>query len=487
MPVAADRADGRSAADAQAAIERFLKASRQPALLEPGEEVMPLGAGNFALEIRGSRLILQAWDRTRNLVRRVARIRGETRGRIELIVERFAHREGSLYLIDLAQPAGAEAGRRGPRRVFRERFREMLCRQFPGWKLEELSVEADLAHSLSPAYPRAFLKHGQSGWAAIAASPDAVSASGVLSFGVVWLDYLRRREPRLAIEGLAIFVPCGFEQPTCLRLRFLDPEAATWRVFGYSEQGYAAALDPRDFGNLDTRLETCRRTIAAPRELEEVAALEAVESIPRPNGSVSLRIRGIEFARVPAEEIPRVPYLQRAEELARFRTADAEDRDHPLYRVQPEAWLESQVRAQIQQVNAALLLEPVYNQVPAFAGVDRGIMDLVAVDYAGRLAVLELKATADLQLPFQALDYWIRVKWHLDRGEFSEFGYFPGIALTREPPRLILVSPALEFHPTSETILRFFSPTVDVERVGVGLEWRRRLEIMFRLRGADTP
>ena len=97
------------------------------------------------------------------------------------------------------------------------------------------------------------------------------------------------------------------------------------------------------------------------------------------------------------------------------------------------------------------------------------------------------KAAADLQLPMQALDYWIRVKWHLDRGEFSGFGYFPGIALSKEPPRLILVSPALEFHSTTEAILRFFSREVDVERVGVGLEWRKRLEIMFRLRGAETP
>ena len=56
--------------------------------------------------------------------------------------------------------------------------------------------------------------------------------------------------------------------------------------------------------------------------------------------------------------------------------------------------------------------------MPAFAGVERGILDLLAVDHTGRLAIVELKASADLQLPLQALDYWIRVKWHLDRGEF---------------------------------------------------------------------
>ena len=55
--------------------------------------------------------------------------------------------------------------------------------------------------------------------------------------------------------------------------------------------------------------------------------------------------------------------------------------------------------------------------------------------------MLELKASADLHLPLQALDYWIRVKWHLDRGEFSACGYFPGIALRPEPPRLLSCRP----------------------------------------------
>src|ERR1039458_10303669 len=144
-------------------------------------------------------------------------------------------------------------------------------------------------------------------------------------------------------------------------------------------------------------------------------------------------------------------------------------------------------RQEIERVYAPLSPAPVYDQVPAFAGGDRGVLDLLAVERSGRLAVLELKATADLQLPMQALDYWLRVKWHLDRGEFTPNGYFPGIQLLPEPPRLFLVSPALEFHPATETVLSLFSPTIDVERVGVGVEWRKGLQVMFRLSGAERP
>jgi hypothetical protein len=500
MSLAAERDGSRSAADAQAAIERFLKSSRQPALLEPGEDVLPLELDSYAVEQRGGRLNLQAWDHQRHIVRRVVAIKREARGRLELVIERFARREGVLYLIDLAQPSGAEAGRAAPRRVFRERFRKMLSRHFPGWKIAELTTEADLEHSLSPAYPRAFLKHGASAWAAIAATDDPTSAAGILTFGLIWLDYVRRRESRVTVEGLAVFVPRGQEQPTCLRLPFLDAAAARWHVFAYSGDGIACKIDPRDFGNLDTRLEPCRRPAVDHSRLVCLENLEGLERIPRSDGSLSLRVRGLEFARAIGSELrfglaERVAltehnaaeFVQLAAGVADFRSPAHGNRQHPLYRRQPEAWLESQVRAQILQVDATLASEPIYNQVPAFAGGDRGVMDLVAVDRAGRLAVLELKATADLHLPLQALDYWIRVKWHLDRGEFTPAGYFPGLELSCRTPRLLLVSPALEFHSTTEVVLRYFGPAVQVERIGVGMEWRERLEVMFRLRGADAP
>jgi len=99
--------------------------------------------------------------------------------------------------------------------------------------------------------------------------------------------------------------------------------------------------------------------------------------------------------------------------------------------------------------------------------------------------VIEIKADQDIHLPLQALDYWMRVKWHLDREEFPARGYFPGIALSGAAPRLLLVAPSLEYHPTNETILKYFSEKVPVERIGVGLEWRQELRVMFRFLSAS--
>jgi len=490
---------GRPAREILAAIERFLETCREPALLEPGEDLLPLRQDQYALQLRDSRITLQAWDQTRNLVRRITAVRDEKPGKLELATERFAHKRGVLLILDVARPAAKEWERRGARLVFRERFRQFLARQFTGWRIAELSSEPDLEHSLSPAYARAFLTRGQAGWAAMGAEPGSSDPAGALAFGLIWLDYLRRRERRTAVEGLSLFLPAGRERQTCLRLPFLNSEVARYEVFAYSEDGYAARLDPADFGNLDTSLDVARRIRPHPW-VEKVARRPGVECVARGDGSASLRVRGVEFARAtgdeflfglenptPASEHHLDEIVALASGLARFRSPAAPDRRNPLYWRNPEAWLESQVRSQIERLDATLLPAPVYGQVPAMAGGDRGVIDLLACDRSGRLAVLELKASADLQLPFQALDYWMRVKWHAERDEFSARGYFTGISLRRDAPRLLLVSPALDFHPTTETLLRYFAPWIAVERIGVGVEWRSKLEVMFRLQGAQSP
>ncbi len=495
---------GAGAEEMRRVVAAFVGNARQPALLEPGEELLPIGAENFLLEARPRGLLLQAWDRSRNLTRHVTAIKASSAGKLELVVERFAKREGSVYLLDLARHSGAEMGRRSGRLVFRERFRLFLRRQFPGWRLAELSAEANLEFSLSPVFPRALLRDGRQGWAAIACPPGG-DAAALVSFGLIWLAYLRGRERRVTVEGLVLYVPSGAERAAALRLLCLDRQSARFELFRYTEEDSVLAVDPRDHGNLETRVEVCRSAAEPPSPAwERIAARPGVERVVKHDGRVSLRVRGLEFAECAAGEwrfglglgsSRRQPVREHhlgeierlAEELAQARAPGSDSRHHPLYRQAPEAWLESQARGNLAALDASLLPQPVYGQVPAFAGGERGLMDLLAADGRGRLAVIELKAAADLHLPLQALDYWIRVKWHLDRGEFAARGYFPGLTLSAEPPRLLLVAPALEFHPTTETILGFFDPRIEVERIGVGEDWRSELRVMFRLKGAESP
>jgi len=468
------------------AIERFIGASLDPVLCEPGEDWLPITSENFSLQAQGACAQLQAWDARRSLVRRITAIERETRGKLVLKVARFGKLAGTLELIDRRRAPADNVPLRSARLVFREQFRRFLRRQFPAFKLAELTTEADLEHTLSPAYPRALVRKGTEAWAAIGAPPEATNVDGGLSFGLIWLDYLRLRESALAIRGLVVYLPAADAKTTCLRLRFLDPAAAEYRAFAYDADGLEESIDLADFGNLDTHLEPCRRRALAPSSL----AIPEVETVERSDGELSFRVNGLEFARTAGSELlvgldtkrpgSTADAVALARELSRMRSAAAADRRNPLYLRNPEAWLESQVRRHIQEIDASLGPTPVYGQVPAFAAADRGVLDLLAVDHRGRLAVIELKASQDVHLPLQALDYWMRVRWHVERGEFRFQGYFPGQELRREVPRLLLVSPALDFHPSTDRVLRYFSPGIPVERIGVGLQWRKELKVMFR-------
>ena len=104
MKPAACAAVARDVAGMHAAIERFLKASQQPYLLEPGEELLPLKEGSYSVDLKEARLTIQAWSDTRNLTRRIVGLVEERRGRLELVVEHFARSVGPMFLIDMSRP-----------------------------------------------------------------------------------------------------------------------------------------------------------------------------------------------------------------------------------------------------------------------------------------------------------------------------------------------------------------------------------------------
>jgi hypothetical protein len=402
-------------------VMQFIAECRAPALLESGEEPLTLTEGHFSLDVTGGRVLMEAWSDDRNLSRRITGVSAMRPGQLELEIQRLGKRAGTLTLLDRERPTAASIERRARRHVLRERLGRFVRRQFGGWRLVELSAEADLEHTLSPAYARAFLKKGTSAWAAIAAPDEPGVADSVLTYGLIWLDYVRRREQNCVVEGLCLLVPHGRELATCLRLRWLHPRLAHFSVDIYDEDDWEEPVDWRIHGNLDTRLEPANITPA-----------------PRLNPATA------------------------------------------------EARLEARARADIRMLDPKLKQSPVYGQVPAWAAADRGVMDLLAVEESGRLTVVELKATADPNLPMQALDYWLRVHAHHQAGDFTAQGYFPGVALSPEPPRLLLAAPALHFHETTETLLRCFSPSIDVERVGLSAN-EADSRTLFRVKGSQTP
>jgi hypothetical protein len=291
----------------------------------------------------------------------------------------------------------------------------------------------------------------------------------------------------------------------------LNHAAAKFELYELNErEQMVEQLDCSDRGNIKTRLVRCvddgaarARFAGAIAKVLELAA--EAEVVVLSATEIAFRLHGLEFARARiaaekgsfrnAEEItfgvgPYEAVLgdDNEESFAGFvqrvvasRRADGK-RDDALFRMHPERWLESLVVKDVGALDSELDSSQLYSQVPAFSASDRAMIDVLAATRSGRLVVIELKADEDIHLPLQGLDYWARVRWHHARGEFTQFGYFPGRQLSAESPLLYLVAPSLRVHPATDTLLRYFSPEIEWAFLGIDERWRGGVRVVFRKR-----
>ena len=101
-------------------LETFIAAAVEPAVLDPGEEPLLLVAEQWDLSEWNGRIVLQAWDRERNLVRKIVGLKEQRRDRLSLVIERFPKAQAELQVADLAAPHGRELERTTSRRAFQE-------------------------------------------------------------------------------------------------------------------------------------------------------------------------------------------------------------------------------------------------------------------------------------------------------------------------------------------------------------------------------
>jgi len=142
--------------------------------------------------------------------------------------------------------------------------------------------------------------------------------------------------------------------------------------------------------------------------------------------------------------------------------------------------MQALVMRDVRLIDVTLNPNHVYEQVIAESGGQHGILDLLTITKTNRLAILELKATENPELPLQAADYSARIRRHQAQGDLARFGYFPGLQLQSAPPIVYLVAPALRFHPTTDTLVKYLSAEMQIVRVGLAESWRRSLRVVLR-------
>jgi hypothetical protein len=94
------------------------------------------------------------------------------------------------------------------------------------------------------------------------------------------------------------------------------------------------------------------------------------------------------------------------------------------------------------------------------------------------LAILELKAAEPIHLPLQAANYWLRIRRHLQQGDFPRYGYFTGIELQPAAPIVYFVAHFVAF--SSHALLCHLWSEIEVARVGLADSWGRGLRVVVR-------
>ncbi|MGA8087777.1 MAG: hypothetical protein WCA10_10745 [Terracidiphilus sp.] len=519
--------DAVSAAKLAEILEEYLALHPAAALLEDGRVLFDMRLARYSVTESHGRCLLQLWSEERNLIRTVVEIQPRSQCLRVMTRRMGSAKPQALELVpnsDRRTPTARDSARRN----FQRLLERVLTRAFIGSKVDGLRSAMDLEHSFGPAYIRGRLLRGTAAEAIIGVSETESSATidAILTLGILWLDHCRQKsDARRHFGSLKVIVPRGSEQTTAERMAWLNHAAADFQLFTLDERNEELALvDFRDRGNQVVRLvhafspaaalARCQSGIDTILNLLPANAKSRIEIRPRSAAEVGLTLHGLEFARVRhgadahsfahQQQITfgaganETPLTDETADLCRelcarlfaSRHRDGVHKD-PLFRIQPERWLESEFRAGLGDLLPSLRSDHIYSQVPAFSSGDRGMLDLLTLDRAGRLVVIELKADEDMHLPLQALDYWIRVRAlnadtqptaGSDRpiSAFQREGYFTEAEVSPVPPRLLLAAPALRIHPANLPLLRYLSPQVDWELIALSEDWRRELHIVFR-------
>lgn len=494
-------------------LSDFLHGSSAAVVVEDGAVAFDLADSKYSISGEHHKCLLHLWSNERNFVRRVldAEVKTTT---LRLQVQRMGQTRPTRLDFCRDRDRRSPAARRVARVVYEPRLRRALEKNFPGWTVVRLTTSVDLEHSFGPAYLRGWMRQGQRALAILGVNDQETQSTvdGALTCGILWLEACRlQQKSHCLVEGLALIVPKGTATLTQQRMAHLHPSGAKWSLYEFDQREDALVeIDLSDSGNLATRLvhavdEGSARDRFAESTTRIRTILPQAEVVVLSPALISFRRHGLEFAQARIAHDPR--NFQSAEEItfgfgAEERVLNPENemdfadlvrlaaavrckhgpKNHALWRMHPERWLESLVAGNVAALDGRLREEFVYSQVPAFAAADRAMIDILAETREARLAVIELKADEDIHLPLQGVDYWSRVAWHQSRGELTKFGYFPGRELSQQKPLLMLVEPALHVHPTTDTILRYLSPEIDWEVVGIDEHWREEIKVIFRKR-----
>lgn len=369
----------------------------------------------------------------------------------------------------------------------------------PRWRAARLNAGTDRRRSRSDAFLRAELVSGRKRRLIAAALPEEPESAGrLLSEAILWWNHCEGSER----DVLEIHFPEHWSGRLLHLMGYLRPQAAAIRY--RRESSNRKRFRFRLVWPTPTRQSSVRTPYVFHRFLDQapsairgiqerfpaldlifrrdswelsllgfpVAVQGASDAVAMTSGEGPLSIPGSDSL---------IPIPERVQTIARLRRFPPPDPGAIEYRHAPERWMETLVLRSPGLIDRDMR-GPTYLQVPTCLDGDRAVLDALSLTRDGRLAVIEFKAHKSLDLLFQGLDYWDRVRFHLGRGDFEKAGYFPGRRLSPQAPRLFLVSPLFEMHRLTRVLRAHLRLPEEVVWVGLNSDWRRGVKVLRRVR-----
>ena len=496
-------------------------------------QVATLPRGNFEFSVEWGKLIFAWWDEGVSQSWRVTAYE-IYRGELRLRATRGMARETEL--LTLCDPARRLArqfarqfeGRReasghenmtlGERReVYAETLSRLITNNFDCARVRRMTTGPARSRLGTGRYARHVLNSNGAAVLAIGVSgaESQPRIDGMIAAGLVWLAaFNEKRDEESRAKRIWFCLPKGRSQTAMERLTLLDVSQLGARIECFEVDEIGEEVTGVRPVTQDELLNSHPREVIWPcastpdkrwRERIVNLAPDLIETRrDERSGGERFEINGLEFARLSASgqakfgvtglrsdgeaklialtdsNFDELDALVR--EIARYRSANCLDRRHPFYFLRSEAWLESMLRRDIGSLEATFDERFVYRQIPAWRADERSVIDLLTVNYEGRLVVIEIKAAEDPQLPLQGTDYWLRVEQGRLRNEFKKRGLFEGVVIADQSPLLYLVAPRLRFHRTFTTVAQCISPRIEAYRVGVNSNWREGVKARTRER-----
>ena len=380
-----------------------------------------------------------------------------------------------------------------------------------GAKLERAALSPGMRRGQPGRYARILLrlKHQRVAVTATVASSSVGEVDAFVSSALLWFTRTSERARAPYIQQLWLVVEGNVLKPTIQRIALLR-QSLRDLISVYEIDETRTELQPV---TCPERKELWKKRMARFPPLAEAAvsdyarmmvsqAPEAIDVVHARHGE-TLRFFGLPFARVRRilgsgrvwfgiegsrrrmlDENTEHEWANLLSDLREYRSANASDHRHALYRNASEAWLESLLRRDITKLDPGLIIAPLHAQFRTARGGRLGVrpIDLLALRRDGRLVVIELKVSEDREHVLQGADYWQRVEAHRRRGHISRARLFGDRAISDESPLVYLVAPTLRVHRAFQTLARLIASDIEIYRFDINEDWRSGVHVMRRIR-----